>query len=48
VLLDEFMVKLGSRGVQVEVFKFRRLSWGVAWIAWFPSFDGVSLPTTSR
>jgi hypothetical protein len=27
-----------SRGVQV----------GVLWISWFPFFDGVSLPATSR
>jgi hypothetical protein len=34
------IVNLGrsSRGVQV----------GVLWISWFPFYDGVSLPTTSR
>jgi hypothetical protein len=42
------VVKLGSRGVQNKVFKLRRLSLGVKWIAWFPFFDEVSLPTTSK
>jgi hypothetical protein len=36
------------QGVQVEVFKFRRRSLGIAWIAWLPFFEAVSLPTTSR
>jgi hypothetical protein len=45
------------RGVQVEVLKFVRSGWGVQvgvfrWVrfvnSWFPFFDGVILPTTSR
>jgi hypothetical protein len=33
------------RGVKVEVYQFRRVR--CLQMAWFPFFDGVSLPTTS-
>jgi hypothetical protein len=45
-------IGFSSWGVQVGVFKFVRSSWGVQVVrfvdSWFPSFDGVSLPNTSR